>query len=207
MSQYDPQKRQAILDARRESRKKEAREHLKERSTGENQEAARKNIDKFKRNNEAKNSVKSKADKLKGIKNLAKNATPWRILSLLSECHLFLDIPYAIALFFAILKDILDLSEVTGIGYAFVIVFTFICSAFIAMMMLLARGSGGNGNRKDIRSWLTLLSGTTAEMIFGIDILPIETLTVLIIYTFALMARKQAAEEKALERNSQEVYA
>ena len=138
---------------------------------------------------------------------MIESATPWGFLALLSKINLS-DWPYALALVAAIFKDIMDFMEATGFGYAIVLVLTFMCSIWIAMMMLLASGGKGRQDQKIIRSWLILLSGTTAELIFGIDVLPIETLTVLIIFALALLAKQQAAKaEKAKKSSSQEAYA
>lgn len=172
---YDPQKRQAILDAREKSKQENARKTIKKNNTGKNK-------------GQATNAIKS-------AKNIAASATPWGFFSLMAQANILSDWPYALALIAAILKDIFDIMEATGIGYAFVIIFTFLCSIWIAMMMLLASGGQGRRQQKIIRSWLILLSGTTAEMIFGIDILPIETLTVLIIYALALLDRKTSKEK------------
>lgn len=183
---YDPQKNQAIIEARKNDKKQEARETLKKNNTGKNKGQA--------------------AQTIKSAKNMINNATPWGLFSIMRQGNILSDWPYALALIAAILKDILDLAEVTGVGYALVIVFTFLCSIFIAMMMMLGGSSGARRQQKIIRSWLILLSGTTAELIFGIDLLPIETLTVCIIYFLMLVDRKEAAEEKSLARNSQEAY-
>jgi hypothetical protein len=119
---------------------------------------------------------------------------PWGIISLLGEFSPFSDWMYGLALMAAILKDLLDFVEVTGILYAAIIVITLCCSIFIAMMMLLGgfnNNTGGRAQQKIIRSWLILLGGTTVEMLFGINFLPVETLTVMIIYALMLSARKQ----------------
>ncbi len=204
---YDPQKEAAILQARRDSKKKAARDYLKKYSTGENQGVARKNIDEFRKNPEAVKTVKKQTEKMKGLKRgkenfasnakiMAKAATPWGIMAIFSQGNILTDWPYALALIAAILKDIFDLAEFTGVGFALVFIFTLMCGIWIAMMMLLAGGGKGRRQQKIIRSWLILLSGTTMELLFGIDLLPIETVTVLIIYALALVDRKQSSEEK-----------
>jgi hypothetical protein len=178
---YDHQKKQALKAAR----KKEARKTLKNYSTGKNQGMAKNTI------NDAKDLVKS--------------ATPWGVLNLLFQANIISDWMYGLAIFAAIFKDILDLTEFAGITYIIVIITTFLVSIFIGFMMLLGSFSTGHGRRdqKIIRSWLVLLSGTTAELLFGVNILPIETLTVLILYGFVLSARKQAKEqERAKQRGT-----
>ena len=141
-----------------------------------------------------RNKNKNAALQMKQAANLAKNATPWGMLSLLGEFKLFADWMYGLALFAAIFKDLLDLIEATGVLYVVVIVATFCVSIFIAMMMILGSSSNGGHGRKQqkmIRSYLILLGGTTVEIVFGLNFLPVETLTVLIIYALLLSDRKQ----------------
>jgi len=167
------QKQNELRATRDRDRREKARTTLKKNNTGKNK-------------GQAKNTIND-------AKNLAKNATPWGILSLLGEFKLFSDWMYGLALFAAVFKDILDLIEATGVLYIVVIVATFCVSIFIAMMMILGSVSSGHGRKqhKIIRSWLILLGGTTAEIIFGVNFLRIETLTVLIIYALLLSDRKQ----------------
>lgn len=174
MNQDLEYKRQ-LRETRREEAQKKAGATLKKYSTGKNKGQAKKTI------NEAKNLVKSAA-------------TPWGVLSLIMQASPFKDWMYGLALFVAIFKDVLDLIEATGIGYVVVVVSTFCASIFIGLMMYLGNSSSGRSRaqNKVLKSYLVLIGGTAIELIFGIDILPIETLTVLIIYGMALAARKQA---------------
>ena len=173
------QKQNELRAARDRDKKEKARATLKKNNTGKNKGQAKQAI------NDAK--------------NLAKNATPWGMLSLLGEFKLFSDWMYGLALFAAMFKDILDLIEATGVLYVVVIVATFCVSIFIAMMMLLGSASTGHGRKqqKMIRSYLILLGGTTVEIVFGLNFLPVETLTVLIIYALLLSDRKQNKQSKA----------
>ncbi len=183
---FDQEKKQAISEAREKEREKKAREAIRKNNTG-------------------RNKGKVKADIQK-----AKNINPVGALSVLSQFNIFMDWVYAAALVAAILKDILDFSEATGVGYIFVIITTFMCSIFIAMMMLLGDSMGGTKERnstKSIRNWLILLAGTTTEFIFGLDMLPIETLTVIIIYFFVLAARKEMAEKRKSKQGESEMEA
>jgi|GEM_PF-1802060 len=188
---YDYQKHQELKEARKKDNQKKSQEKaqrtLKKYSTGKKKQKAKKNM-------------------VKNIGSLAKNASsPLGFFSLIAQASLLSDWMYGLALIAAILKDLLDLLEVTGILYLIIIVATFLCSIFIAMMIILGSYSNGNGLRggrmqqKMIRSWIVLLGGTAIEMTFGINFLPIETLTVLIIYALALSARVNA--KKALQRN------
>lgn len=145
---------------------------------------------------------------IKDAKNLVESMTPWGALALAFQINLG-DWMYFLALIAAVLKDILDLIEFAGITYIVVIVVTFCISIFIGMMMILGSVMNGQGRvqQKIIRSWLTLLAGTTVEMLFGINILPIETMTVLIIWGFALSARRTASKSKKREEKEKEKQA
>jgi hypothetical protein len=188
----DYQRQQNLRAARDADERQKARQTLKKYSTG--------------------NKAGQAQQAIKTAKDLAKNATPWGVFSLLSGASIFSDWMYGAALFAAIIKDILDLLDLTGIGYIVVFIATICCSGFIAMMMLLGSMTNGSGRaqQKIIRSWLVLLGGTTIELIFGIDILPIETITVLIVYFMLLAARKAAQEQQKRENQleeAQEAYA
>lgn len=174
----DTQKYKDLRAARVNDQREKARNTLKNYSTGKNKGLAKNTI------NDAK--------------NLAKSITPTSFLSLVLQMKLFSDWMYGLALFAAAFKDLLDLIEATGFGYILVIVATFCISAFIAMMMLLGSYSNGAGRKqqKIIRSWLILLGGTTVELIFGLNFLPVETLTVLIVYALLLSSRQQARQQK-----------
>lgn len=186
----DYQKKQDLQKARRAG----ARETLKKYSTGKNKGVAK--------------------DTIKDAKNLAKSITPWGALALMMQISIG-DWMYFLALLAAILKDVLDIIEFAGFTYIIIIIVTICASIFIGMMMLLGSMTAGQVNttrygrsqQKIIRSWLMLMSGTTMEMIFGVNILPIETITVLIIWGFVLSARKEAAEEEKRNRKYEEAYA
>lgn len=172
---YDYQKQQELKKAR----KRDAKSTLREYNTGKSKGLAKNTI------NDAK--------------NLAKSATPWGALKLLAKANPITDWMYGLAFVAAIFKDFLDFVEITGFLYIIVIISTFLVSIFIAMMMLLGSFTTGHGRRdqKIIRSWLILMGGTTAELLFGVNILPIETVTVALIYMFALSARAQEQEKSA----------
>jgi hypothetical protein len=174
----EPNRQKELNEARERDRRQKAQETLKKYSTGKNQG----------RTQEA----------IKTAKELATMGTPWGLWGLISQIS-FSDWMYVLALFAAILKDLLDFAEASGFLYILVFITTFLTSIFIALMMLLGSFSNGSGRaqQKIIRSWLILLGGTTIELLFGINFLPIETLTVLIIYGFALLARKEAKDFSA----------
>lgn len=126
-------------------------------------------------------------------KNLAKSATPMGFFSLLKQVNLLRDMPFFCAFGFAILKDLLDLVFAPTVILS--ILFSILCSIFIFMMLMLAGSSGKRKGAKGfIKKAITLAGGGIADSIPGIDFLPIETVTVGIIYFMALSER--ANEEK-----------
>ena len=195
MIMQQEQKKQVLLEDRRkdkEQKKQEKQVLLKKRRKDKEQKNKTKARQTLKKYNTGKNKgqVKKMAEEVKG---LAENASPVGFISLLMQANLASDWMYGLALMVAVLKDILDFFEFTGVLYFFVIVITLLASIFIALMMILGNAvnkTGGRKSQKMIKSWLILLSGTTIELIFGLDILPIETLTVLIIYALLLSHRK-----------------
>lgn len=95
----------------------------------------------------------------------------------------------------ALLKDLLDLvglGSLPGIGTIVTICFSF----FIWMLMTLFDRSGGKSNNKMVRG-LVLVGFSLVEAVgFGLNFLPIETVTVIALYIMAHRAWKR--EEKRL---------
>jgi len=176
--------RKKISEERQQQKQDKARQTLRNPSTGK--------YSKNKRRGEAQQAIRS-------AKNLAKSATPWGAISLAAQVKLS-DATYFLALIASILKGILDIIQATGAGYALIIVLTFLVSIFVAFMMILAGFSEGEMKnqrirRKMIRRWLVLIGGTAIELIPGISFLPIETLTILVIFFLALSDRKEAKKQ------------
>lgn len=131
-------------------------------------------------------------------KTLVKSATPWGFFSLLSEINILTDWTYFAALMAAMVKDLLDF---VGIGSlpAIGTVITFCSAIFIMFMMILGNMMHEEHDRtvfqsyilnKWIVKWIILLITTIVELLFGANFLPIQTIGVLIIWSFALAARK-----------------
>lgn len=150
--------------------------------------------------------------KLKQARNLSKKIPAARknIQDKMKTLSLFLytevmDMPFlGVALSIALLKDILDF---VGIGSlpAIGTVVTVIASALItASMFIISMGSGvktGKKAQKNLKAnaYLmkqagTLLGGTTIEVIFGLDFLPIETIMAVAMYRLILKARQEKAQ-------------
>lgn len=123
--------------------------------------------------------------------------------ALMAHIDPFMDWLFGIALIFAIIKDVLDyvdtaLDAIGGVGEILIIITTLICSMAIGFIMLL---TGSNGKTKMartiIRRFLILVGGTIIEFIPGVDLLPIESLVVIVVVWMTLVERKRAAEENA----------
>lgn len=191
----DFQKQQRLANARmRDARKKEkARKTLKKYNTGRRHRGR------------AKSALHNAGD-------LIKSMTPWNFLGLMLQFNPMVDWMYGIALFAAILKDILDPFELSGVFYAFTFVATLIASITIFFMMILTGIYEGKSNRIErriIRSFLILTLATAVEIIPGVNLIPIETFTVIVIYTLALHERKinkkiRKEEKKAEEKEKME---
>lgn len=100
---------------------------------------------------------------------------------------------YMPALFVAALKDVLDfmlIGSLPGLGS----VITFCFSLFIFFLLLMA----GSGQKYSLtKKGIVLLIGTAAEgFLFGLNFLPLEVITVVIIY----MKDKQASKSEVVLR-------
>ena len=121
-------------------------------------------------------------------KNLAKAATPMGAFSALKKIDFLKDMPYFCAFGFAILKDILDFVFAETVILS--ILFSILCSIFIFMMLMLAGSSGKRkGTQGLVKKSLTLIGGGVIDSVPGVDFLPVETVTVGIIYYMALAER------------------
>lgn len=134
----------------------------------------------------------SPVNNVEAAKNLAKAATPMGTFSALKQVDFLKDIPFFCAFGAAILKYILDLIFFETIILP--ILFSILCSIFIFMMMFLA---GANKKMKSARGFLKggfIISGGIFDAIPGLDFLPIEFVTVGIIYYMTLSERANAIE-------------
>ena len=144
------------------------------------------------------------------FKNSAANAkknikTVANLTSLSAQFDPFMDWLFGIALIFAIIKDILDLINnaliaAGGIGEILIIIFTIAVSLIITFVMLLTGSSGKKGLLKKF----SLMIGTgLVETLPAIDLLPIESILVVILFWLTLTERKVAAQEKDQREQSQ----
>jgi hypothetical protein len=172
-----------------------SREYQEQLQSDRNRQEAAAREDRKRREDAAKQSERHQknAETANAVKNLAQTVTPMGVFSLMKQASLLKDIPFVCAFGAAILKDISDLvfNETVILGF----LFSILCSIFIFMMILLA-GSGKKGKAasKIVAKTFTLLGGGLADSLPGLGFLPIETLTVLILYMLVLSERANARE-------------
>ncbi|HPN54625.1 MAG TPA: hypothetical protein PLB52_01700 [Candidatus Moranbacteria bacterium] len=121
----------------------------------------------------------------KAIKNLA---TPTGVFAALKHVDFLKDMPFIAAAMFALLKDILDFifNETIILG----MLFSILCSIFIFMMLWLAGSSRKQKRAKGfVKKAVILIGGGIADSLPGLGFLPIETLTVFLIYITVLSER------------------
>jgi hypothetical protein len=125
--------------------------------------------------------------------NVAKAINPTEAASTMNQINLIMDMPFVAAFGAALLKDLLD--TVAGPTVILAILFSILCSIFIFMMLLLVSANDKRGMAKSlIKRGAILIGGGLADSIPGIDFLPIESLTVAVIYYLTLVERKNAQE-------------
>lgn len=129
-------------------------------------------------------------------KKMTKAVTPMGVLSVLKQASLLKDMPFVCAFGFALLKDALDVVEnLTVAFYILSLIGSILCSIFIFMMLLLAGSSGKKKGAKGFaKKIIPLIGGGAVDALPGIGVLPIETITVCIIYVMVLFER--AEDEK-----------
>jgi len=118
--------------------------------------------------------------------SLAKDA-----FSIFKQIDMLGDMPFFFALCAAVLKDIMNIVTFETIILPFLT--SILCGIFIYMMLYL----GGAGDKKKktkkmMGKGLTILFGSLIDAIPGLDVIPIETITVLIVYVWVLFDRKNA---------------
>jgi hypothetical protein len=112
----------------------------------------------------------------------------------MKQIDMLADMPYFFAIAAAVLKDISDfafIGSLPGVGTAISIC----CSIFIGMMVYL----GGSGEKRKVaKGWmkkvLALMGGTFAEILPGIDFIPVETIMAVAIYIMVLSERKNSGQ-------------
>ena len=168
-----------------------------------NAEAGNKKLRLIKARNEDKKSIKKKEGKkngggmekakqgVKDVFNLAKAASDPFILRFMRPG----DWPYFLAWVLALIKDLLDfvlLGSLPGIGTAL----TLCVSVAAYLLSKLVDTERSKAMTKAFSRGIILISGTTAELFFGINFIPWETVAVSIMYLLTLQERKNEKKEK-----------
>ncbi len=136
-------------------------------------------------------------------KKIAKNiATAASLIGLLEITDLF----FLVAIMAAIIKDILDCLVIPAlpiIGTALTLMASFV---IIASMLICGSSSVKSKSSKvndfaskAVKKWGVLATGTCFEFFFGLNFIPTETVTAIIIFVFILQERKTAREERRQE--------
>ncbi len=138
------------------------------------------------------------------IKSAAKTAKKLSkigaVASLLKEANMLLDMPFIAALGAAVLKDALDLADFATVILP--MLFSSFCSIFIFMMLLLVGASGKKKMASNmIKKGLVVIGGGVFDAVPGLDLFPIETATVLVIYLMTLYERMEAREAERAEES------
>jgi hydrogenase-4 membrane subunit HyfE len=165
-----------------------------------------------------------KAAQASSLKNSAKNLKKSvkavaNVVSLMTYINPFMDWLFGIALIFAIIKDIMDIIDtalvpVGGVGAALIFITTFVCSMIIGFVMILTGSSskkkaakeqakGLLKNSKWLVKLLLLLGVSLVEMIPAIDLLPTESIAVILIVIMTLKERRATAEAEKEEMTEQ----
>jgi len=118
--------------------------------------------------------------------SLAKDA-----FSIFKQIDMLGDMPFFLAIGAAVLKDVIDLITFETIILPFIT--SICCGIFIFMMLYLGGATDKKRKAKKLMGkGLTILFGSALDFIPGLDIVPIETITVLAVYVWVLFDRKNA---------------
>jgi len=112
-------------------------------------------------------------------------------LSIFKQIDTLGDMPFFLAIGAAVLKDVIDLITFETIILPFIT--SICCGIFIFMMLYLGGATDKKRKAKKLMGkGLTILFGSALDFIPGLDIVPIETITVLAVYVWVLFDRKNA---------------
>jgi hypothetical protein len=140
---------------------------------------------------EAENKYKEAFEADKKRQKSTSAITPKGVFSAVKQIDLIGDIPFACALGGAILKDLLDFVFAPTVVLS--ILASILCSIFIFMMLVIARATEKRKvASRFIMKFFVIIGGSMADSFPGIDFLPIETITVFIIYYLVLHERANA---------------
>jgi magnesium-transporting ATPase (P-type) len=135
----------------------------------------------------------SRPQSFSDFKKSAKAISPMGATSLLKYVDPFTDIFFVMAVIFALMKDLVDITVglLPIIGQVLALVVSILCAIFIFLIMLLL---GANKAKSAIKRMLLLLTGSLVDLLPGINFFPIETAIVIIAFLMILKERREKAE-------------
>jgi hypothetical protein len=151
--------------------------------------------------------LKTKPASFRDFKKTLKSLSPSGLLSLFGYVNPFMDIFFALALIFALLKDLVDITIglVPVIGHILALIMAILCGIFIFLIMLIL---GANQMRAIAKRAVIIFLGSLADTIPVVNFFPVETCVVIISYFMILSERKEIAEKQKKEQPSaQNAYA
>jgi len=145
--------------------------------------------------------------KPKSFSDLKKTLTgisPTGLASLLTYIDPFMDVLFALAFIFALLKDFSDIviSLIPYIGQILALLISAFCAIFIFLIMLIV---GSRKNKALAKRFLLLLIGSLADAIPVISFFPTETAVVVIAYFMILKERREEAEERKQQAKQEQI--
>lgn len=161
----------------------------------------------------------SRRDRLRNARKKIQSAG--QTVALLAYVNPFIDWLFGVALAVAILKDILDLIDnaliaAGGAGLVLIFIFSTLASLLIGFVIFLTGSSSKTTAAREkvkslksklfnrtTRKILVLLGVTLIEFIPAVDLLPLESLTVLLTFWMTLKERREDALAAAEERREQ----
>lgn len=155
----------------------------------------------------AQKNATDKDDKkiLSDIADIVKH--PFRLTALIKYINPFLDWLFIAALIVALLKDILDctqLMDVTLINWIVSPLFSITIFLILILTGATAHISKSRSYAKVVIKYCPSVLSLFFEIIPAVDILPVETFTVLFSFYFTLKQREDYAEEEELQRQINE---
>lgn len=127
--------------------------------------------------------------------NTQKIKDTFATVSLMKYFDPFMDWMYGIALCLAIFKDLLDMVSLGMFG-----LFTTFFISFVIWAIMFLTGSGMKKKmaKAVIKRYGTLIIGSLFEMLLGINILPVATLMVIVVFYLTLKERMLADKEEKM---------
>ncbi len=143
--------------------------------------------------------IVSTLNKARSIKKTAREIkASFNLVSLAKYFDPFTDWLFGIALILAIFKDLLDMVSLGMFG-----LFTTFFISFVIWMIMFITGSGMKKRlvKAILKRYGTLAIGSLFEIIFGLNVFPITTFMVIVIFYLTLRERKMDDMEEKIAEN------